>query len=113
MGQRKAALPGAPVLPAEAFAPPGEALLPGDRVSAGHAVPKVSSSPRFEENTKSREGSFSMHSTLDTGKQLNLIWEGCSADGQTEEKGSRLDKFTKDPQNYISLSVHRHQLADT
>lgn len=73
MGQRKVALPGVPVLPPEAFAPPWEALPPGDKVSAGYVVPKVSSSPRFEENTKSRDGSFSMHSTLDTGKQLNLI----------------------------------------
>ena len=74
--KKNVSTPGTPVLLEEVFVPLGGALPPGDKVSAGYAAPKVSSSPRFEENTKSRDGSFSMHSTLDTGKQLNLICEG-------------------------------------
>lgn len=61
---------------------PGELVLTGifdplcKELSVGQDVPNVSSSPRLEENTRSREGSFNMHSTRDTGKQLNLICEG-------------------------------------
>lgn len=45
--------------------------------SAGWApVGGASSSPRLEEKTRSREGSLSMHSTLDMGRQLKRIWEG-------------------------------------
>lgn len=44
--------------------------------SEGWVTPRVSSSLRFEEKTRSNDGSFSMHSTRDTGRQLNLIWEG-------------------------------------
>lgn len=66
-------LPGAPDLPAEFFEPLCEALPPMDTLSDVYVVPKVSSSPRLEEKTRSREGNFSIHSTLDTGKQLNLI----------------------------------------
>lgn len=66
-------LPGAPDLLTEFFEPLCEVLTPIDTFSDGYVVPNVSSSPRFEEKTRSREGNFSMHSTLDTGKQLNLI----------------------------------------
>lgn len=66
-------LPGAPDLLAEFFEPLCEVLPAMDTLSEGYVVPKVSSSPRFEEKTRSREGNFSIHSTLDTGKQLNLI----------------------------------------
>lgn len=45
--------------------------------SAGWAPAGVSSSPRLEEKTRSREGSLSIHSTLDMGRQLKRIWEGC------------------------------------
>lgn len=38
-----------------------------------------SSSPRLEEKTRSRDGSFSMHSTRDMGRQLKRIWDGWSA----------------------------------
>lgn len=61
---------------------PGEIVLIGifdplcKEFSVGPVEPKVSNSPRLEENTRSREGSFNMHSTRDTGKQLNLICEG-------------------------------------
>lgn len=34
---------------------------------------EVSSSPRLEENTRSKEGSLSIHSTLDMGRQLKRI----------------------------------------
>lgn len=34
-------------------------------------------SPRLEEKTRSKEGSLSIHSTLDIGRQLKRIWEGC------------------------------------
>lgn len=44
--------------------------------SAGWVVPGSSSSPLLEEKTRSREGSFSIHSTRDMGRQLNRIWDG-------------------------------------
>lgn len=41
---------------------------------SGTWVPvRVSSSPRLEEKTRSKEGSLSMHSTLDIGRQLKRI----------------------------------------
>lgn len=45
--------------------------------SVGWAPAGVSSSPRLEEKTRSKEGSLSIHSTLDIGRQLKRIWEGC------------------------------------
>lgn len=66
-------LPGAPDLLTEFFEPLCEVLPPTDTFSEGYIVPNVSSSPRFEEKTRSRDGNLSIHSTLDTGKQLNLI----------------------------------------
>lgn len=65
--------PGAPDLLTEFFELLCGVLPPTDAFSDGYIVPKVSSSPRFEEKTRSREGNFSIHSTLETGKQLNLI----------------------------------------
>lgn len=41
--------------------------------SVGLVPVGVSSSLRLEENTRSSDGSFSMHSTLDMGRQLNRI----------------------------------------
>lgn len=52
--------------------------------SAGWAPAGVSSSPRLEEKTRSREGSLSIHSTLDMGRQLKRIWEGCRHETGTD-----------------------------
>lgn len=45
----------------------------GCGLSVGWVVDGISISPRLEENTRSRDGSFSIHSTLDMGKQLKRI----------------------------------------
>lgn len=44
--------------------------------SVGWGPVGVSSSPRLEEKTRSKEGSLSIHSTLDMGRQLKRICEG-------------------------------------
>lgn len=67
--------PAAPILFRLGFDPLGIERLP-TLDSEGWVAPSVSSSLRFEEKTRSNDGSFSMHSTRDTGRQLNLIWEG-------------------------------------
>lgn len=52
---------------------PGGVEEGGCDPSVGCAPVGVSSSPRLEEKTRSREGSLSMHSTLDIGRQLKRI----------------------------------------
>lgn len=51
----------------------GEAVQPGGGASGAWQGTGVSRSPRLEENTRSRDGSFSMHSTRDIGRQLKRI----------------------------------------
>ena len=52
--------------------------------SVGWAPVGVSSSPRLEEKTRSNEGSFNIHSTLDIGRQLKRICEGCETQMTTD-----------------------------
>ena len=52
---------------------PGGVEEGGWGASVGWAPGGVSSSPRLEEKTRSKEGSLSIHSTLDMGRQLKRI----------------------------------------
>lgn len=52
---------------------PGGVEEGGCDPSVGWVPVGVSSSPRLEEKTRSKEGSLSIHSTLDIGRQLKRI----------------------------------------